>query len=240
MDKTQYTFVPEKATIRIAADLNVRRGKPSTQSADIVNVLKAGTTVPYIGYVLNGDTIGTNSKWFLDGNGDFFWSGSTAAPGPITLGKVLKKPLDDLICTQRFGDRPEVYSQPGYGGLKGHNGMDFRTRRETSPNDWKRPVYAVLDGKISEAAEGTLNGKYVRIAHDNGYESIYLHLSETSVAKEQRILAGSKIGVSGNSGAASEAPHLHFSFRPQKYDEKNGYKGYIDPAPYFIDAIQYV
>ena len=240
MNPNSYTFVPEKGTIKISADLNVRRGKPSPNGADVVSVLKAGTMVPYLGYVTNGETIGTNSKWYMDKNGDFFWSGSTAQQGLLSLGKVLKKPLDTLICTQRFGDRPEIYALPGYGGMKGHNGTDFRTRLASNQSDWKRPVYSVLGGVVSESTEGVLNGKYIRIAHDNGYESVYLHLSTLEVQKNQRVAAGARIGLSGNSGAASEAPHLHFGFRPQKYDEKNGFKGYIDPAPYFIDTIQYV
>ena len=52
--------------------------------------------------------------------------------------------------------------------------------------------------------------------------------------------AATKIGVSGNSGGASEAPHLHFGYRPVAYDKNNGYMGYVDPAPYFMDEIQYL
>lgn len=232
----EYLFVPEKGTTKIAADVNIRKGRPSRE-AEIAGMLMAGTLAQYLGYVTNGDKVGENSKWFLDPNGDFFWSGSTALSGSSAMGKILRKPLDELICTQRFGERPEVYAAFG---MKGHNGMDFRTRKANQPSDWKRQVYSVLEGKVTEATESPSNGKFIRIAHDNGFESVYLHLSTISVKKNQRVAAGGKIAVSGNSGSASEAPHLHFGFRPQQFDEANGYKGYIDPAPYFIDAIKYV
>lgn len=236
MNPTEYIFVPEKGKVKIAADLNVRKGKPS-RDAELSGILLAGTMAAYLGYVKNGDKVGENAKWFLSPEGDFFWSGSTAQSGGPTIGKVLRKPLDELICTQRFGERPEIYAQFG---MKGHNGTDFRTRKPEKPNEWKKPVYSVLDGKVTEATEGPSNGKYLRIAHDNGYESVYLHLSQIDVKKNQRVAAGAKIAVSGNSGQASEAPHLHFGFRPQKFDEANGFKGYIDPLPFFIDEVKFV
>ena len=93
---------------------------------------------------------------------------------------------------------------------------------------------------VTEAAENQANGKYVSVAHDNGYESVYLHLSSIDVKVAQKISTSQKIGVSGNSGGASEAPHLHFGYRPVKYDKNNGRMGYIDPAPYFIDEITYL
>jgi len=93
---------------------------------------------------------------------------------------------------------------------------------------------------VSEATENQWNGKFVRLHHDNGYESVYVHLSAVDVTAGQKVNAGGKLGTSGNSGGASEGPHLHFGYRPQKFNKDNGYMGYIDPAPYFKDEIRYV
>ena len=90
-------------------------------------------------------------------DGDFFWSGSVDAHNIPVSGKILSRPLDQLVCTQRFGERPAVYAS--LGSPKGHNGMDFRTRDVNNPSEWKKSVYSVLDGTISEATETQWNGK---------------------------------------------------------------------------------
>lgn len=237
MAASEYTFVPEKGLVRVTSDLNTRKGLPAT-TVDIVTVLPAGSMQGYLGYVLDGESVAGNEKWFLTVEGDFFWSGNVDTHNVPASGKILARPLDDLYCTQRFGERPAYYAL--HGSPKGHNGMDFRTRKATNVNDWKRSVYSVLDGTVSEATENQWNGKYVRITHDNGYESVYLHLSSIEVTKNQKVVASAKIALSGNSGGSTEAPHLHFGYRLTNYDKDNGYMGYIDPAPYFKDEIRYV
>ena len=238
----QYTFVPEKGIVYVTSDLNIREGAPSGK-VPIVKVARPGDALKYVGFVTDGDKVGENSKWYLSEQGDFFWSGNTTEDKPKnSIGtaseKILQSPLKKLLCTQRFGERPAFYA--GLGSPKGHNGMDFRTRKDNDPNDWQQDVFAVLSGVVSEAIENPLNGKYVRIAHNNSYETVYLHLSSIAVAKGQSVSGKQKIGVSGNSGGASEAPHLHFGYRPQKYDKNNGNMGYIDPAPYFIEQVVYL
>lgn len=236
MTSKEYKFVPEKGVVRVTSDLNTRKGLPAT-SVDIVNMLHAGTTQEYIGFVLDGEKVVDNSKWFLTPSGNFFWSGNIDTQNVPVSGKILSRPLDQLVCTQKFGERPAVYAP--LGSPKGHNGLDFRTRDINDMSSWKKSVYSVLNGTVSEASEDKWMGKFVRIAHDNGYESVYLHLSTIEVTKNQKVAAGAKIGVSGNSGGASEAPHLHFGYRPASCDKDNGYMGYIDPTPYFKDEIRY-
>nr|WP_298139304.1 M23 family metallopeptidase [uncultured Pseudomonas sp.] len=55
------------------------------------------------------------------------------------------------------------------------------------------------------------SGNYVRILHDDGTMGVYLHLMKgsVSVSEGQRVLAGSAIARSGNTGN-STGPHLHF------------------------------
>ena len=238
MKTQEYKFTPEKGAVVTTGDLNLRDSRPATISTPIAKTLSAGTLINYIGYVSDGESVGGITKWFVATDGNFFWSGNVNAKPKIPEGvsRVLHKPLAKLICTQRFSERPDFYKS--LGSPKGHNGLDFRTKK--ADGMWAQDVFAVMDGKVSEATENQWNGKFVRIAHDNGYESVYLHLSELGVKVGQKISASSKLGVSGNSGGASEAPHLHFGYRPIKFDKNNGYMGYVDPTPYFIDEIQYL
>lgn len=148
-------------------------------------------------------------------------------------GKELKfkrNPLDKIFITQRFGERPDVYKQ---WGMAGHNGVDFRTRFDDSP-DGKRKVYAVLDGVVSEAVIKIKDdyGKYVRLTHDDGSTTIYAHLDSLSVVIQQKVDAGYIIGISDNTHltpAGSTGSHLHFGYRPSNMNWHNGYKGYEDP-----------
>ena len=236
MADKEYRFVPKKGLAVATSDLFVRKGQPSRR-AEILKEVRAGTVLPYIGFVLDGETVGGISKWLFTAEGDFFWAGTVSTEAePQVDARCLHKPLDTLICTQRFGERPSFYAP--LGSPKGHNGVDFRTKQNNG--SWKIPVYAVLDGTVVEATENKWNGKFVRINHSNGHQSVYLHLDEIKVKKDDSVKAGTKISTSGNSGSASEAPHLHFGYRSIKFDKDNGYMGYIDPISLFLDSIQFV
>src|SRR3989344_2979393 len=184
-----YSFVSEKGVAHVTADLNIRSKDPSSKG-DYVKTVPPGTALKYIGYITDGENVGgKNACWYVSEYGDFFWAGNTTtkALNAVTVegGKILYSPLKKLICTQRFGERPEVYKN--WGSPKGHNGIDFRTRKADNPNDWKQDIFSVLAGVVTEAAENQANGKYVRVAHDNGYESVYLHLSSIDVKVAQKI-----------------------------------------------------
>jgi murein DD-endopeptidase MepM/ murein hydrolase activator NlpD len=55
---------------------------------------------------------------------------------------------------------------------------------------------------------------YVRILHDDGTMALYAHLREEGVLVRvgQRVRAGQRIGLSGNTGFTS-GPHLHFALQ---------------------------
>lgn len=230
---SRMTFIAEKGTVRAARDLNLRIGEPNVSAKP--KPAKKNAVFAVVGRVTDGAAVGGNAVWYKTADGSFIWSGNVEFT-PEPSGKVLYAPLKNLICTQRFGLRPEVYAH--FGCPKGHNGMDFRTRIGAS---WKQPVYAALDGTVSESGfDPAFKGNWVRIAHQNGYESVYLHLDSRTVKAGDVVAAGQQIGVSGNTGGASEAPHLHFGYRPTKCDKNDGYMGYIDPAGSFIDEIVFV
>lgn len=143
--------------------------------------------------------------------------------------KFANDPLDELICTQKFGERSEYYSKYK---MKGHNGVDFRTRFPDTPQG-RREVYAVMDGEVSNAELDIGYGNYVRLVHLDGSQTVYAHFYLLKVKKGQRMKSGEVLGISDSTGDSSD-PHLHFGYRPSKFDVNNGYKGYIDPEPFFI------
>ena len=149
-------------------------------------------------------------------------------------------PLDKMVCTQKFGGWPDFYKK---WGMNGHNGVDFRTKFDDSP-DGKIPVYAVLDGTVLKAVnvDGASGyGKYIKLTHEGGSETVYAHLDSLKVLKGQSIKAGEQIGITDDTGTGTGA-HLHFGFRPDKtkFDHNNGFKGSIDPIDFFSGEITFV
>jgi murein DD-endopeptidase MepM/ murein hydrolase activator NlpD len=52
----------------------------------------------------------------------------------------------------------------------------------------------------------------IRVDHQNGYVTLYLHLSKRNVKSGQKVKAGDVLGVSGDTGSPG-AYHLHFEVR---------------------------
>jgi murein DD-endopeptidase MepM/ murein hydrolase activator NlpD len=70
-------------------------------------------------------------------------------------------------------------------------------------------VRAAAAGVVSQAGEDRIYGRFVRIRHGEGYESVYGHASELFVAANDTVERHEVIALSGNTGT-STAPHLHF------------------------------
>lgn len=152
--------------------------------------------------------------------------------------KFKAKPLSNCFITQLFGqNQVSFYKQLG---LKGHNGIDFRAVSNT-------PCFAVFDGVVKYASidnqESLTKGRYVYIESEEidsvKYQALYFHLNETQVKAGDKVTAGQQIGLSGNTGQYTTAPHLHFGL--YKYvngvrDVNNGYDGAVDPYPYFEES----
>jgi murein DD-endopeptidase MepM/ murein hydrolase activator NlpD len=66
-------------------------------------------------------------------------------------------------------------------------------------------------------------GNYVVVRHDNGYETLYAHLSEVWVVQGQWVAQGEAVGAAGATGWAT-GPHLHF--------EVNLNGAHLDPLGY--------
>lgn len=120
------------------------------------------------------------------------------------LGSILKEPVSELNATLNFlglkGSEPEMY-------YSSHNGIDFE---------------APYGSEVIAAAAGdayyyycTDCGHSIRIKHDNGYESTYMHMQYNglinySPSNSVYVNEGQVIGLVGMTGKSS-GPHIHFS-----------------------------
>ncbi len=71
------------------------------------------------------------------------------------------------------------------------------------------PVKAIMEGQVEAVNHETFGfGNHVIVKHDEGYESIYGHLSKTEVEPGQKVTLDTELGKSGSTGF-STGPHLH-------------------------------
>ena len=121
----------------------------------------------------------------------------------IPFRKVLAIPEQfKMRVSSHFGNRTHpVTGEPD----RFHNGIDVPAVRFTA-------VHSPWDGTVAEVWNHEFGGVSLRISHDNGYTTGYAHLEAVQVSKGQKVKAGDKVALSGNTGR-SGGPHLHFTLR---------------------------
>jgi len=105
------------------------------------------------------------------------------------------------------------YIRPVIGGIKtqglhGYNAVDIGIPVGSN-------LYAAAAGQVIIAKTYGWNGgygKYIVIAHYNGTQTVYGHLSQVFVNEGDMVYQGQIIAKTGNSGN-STGPHLHFEIR---------------------------
>lgn len=114
--------------------------------------------------------------------------------------QLMRTPIDGARLSSGFGMR----RHPVLGYSKMHRGVDFAAPTGT-------PIMAAGNGVVRKARWFGSFGKYVRIAHANGYETAYAHLSRIApgVREGARVQQGQIIGRVGTTGR-STGPHLHY------------------------------
>ena len=121
-------------------------------------------------------------------------------------------PCSYTSITSPFGNR----NSPTSGASTYHQGVDL----DTGTGD---PVYASRAGVVTVAGWGNAAGNYVQINHQDGFSSIYMHLSSSCVSAGQIVSAGQLIGATGATGITT-GDHLHFGI---------SYNGvYVNPCNY--------
>ena len=99
------------------------------------------------------------------------------------------------FITRTYGSRSEEAAQ-------GHPGVDIAVPSGSY-------VRAMAGGRVEEAGDDEVYGRYVRIAHVDGVSSLYGHNSWLFVQPGDSVRRLQVIALTGNTGR-STAPHLHF------------------------------
>jgi murein DD-endopeptidase MepM/ murein hydrolase activator NlpD len=113
---------------------------------------------------------------------------------------LVRKPVNNAIMRSGFGGR----RHPILGYVKMHTGVDWATPYGT-------PIFASGNGIVEKVGWEGGYGKYVRLKHNNGYETAYGHMSAYAKGMEpgKRVRQGQVIGFVGSTGLSTGA-HVHY------------------------------
>ena len=114
---------------------------------------------------------------------------------------------------------------PVYKTRKMHEGMDFTASIGT-------PIYATANGTVIKSTYATGGyGKHVIIKHGEfGYQTLYAHMNQINVTKNQVVKRGEIIGYVGNTGL-SVGPHLHYEVHKDGHKLNPSYFYHNDLSP---------
>jgi len=121
---------------------------------------------------------------------------------------------------------------------EGHCGVDLDGPRG-------RPIVAVAAGtvvriELSELGLDGRSGRYVRIEHDDGTLTSYMHMDDVADLRVgERVTAGQYVGTLGATAVYTAPPHLHFSLEVPQHAGQHGDTTdtrYVDPAPFLVRA----
>ena len=115
----------------------------------------------------------------------------------------LKAPVSYARISSRFN---LTRLHPVLQKIKPHLGTDYAAPEGT-------PVLAISDGQVTKADYTSGNGNYIKIHHDDTYDSQYLHLTgfADGIQKGSYVKQGQVIGYVGSTGLAT-GPHVCFRF----------------------------
>jgi murein DD-endopeptidase MepM/ murein hydrolase activator NlpD len=154
---------------------------------------------------------------------------STTGGGEGSVARTINSQTDmvRMIIPQfrRIGDQFGWRVHPITHTRKFHKGIDI-------PAPEGSPIYSPMSGRIVYAqniskAPRTGGGNAIRINHQQGLDTVYMHLSKFNVASGQMVNKGQLIGYAGSTGG-STGSHLHFQV------ERNGIP--VDPT----NLVQYM
>ena len=135
---------------------------------------------------------------YFRGTGEILNSNSSRIPN-----NIFSWPLQEAgTITSTFGYRTD----PINGTVSYHSGTDIGMPSGT-------PILAAADGTViianSTDSWGGGYGYYVKIKHNDTFDTLYAHCSKICVTYGQQIKKGQVIGYVGTTGR-STGPHLHF------------------------------
>jgi len=170
---------------------------PGNKFADLTNpYIEPGT------YIMIPNGVGEFTQWVIP----VIASGSAGVSTSIYGGGACTGSYSGIGGTGSFVWPSPYHELIGNDYWDGHLAIDIRTGEGL-------PILAADSGVVVYAGWATGGyGNMIMIDHQNGYHTLYAHLSSVSVSCGRSVSKGSTIGWGGSTGQ-STGPHLHFEVR---------------------------
>lgn len=168
--------------------------------------------------------------------------------GRASTSKFLRSPVKYSRISSRFNKNR---FHPILKRRKAHLGTDYAAARGT-------PIRSVSDGVVVRRGYTEGNGKYIKVKHDNTYQTQYLHMQKFAkgIKRGTKVRQGQTIGYVGSTGLAT-GPHVCFRFwkngkqinhlreifppaKPMKAEDLPTFFDYRDEIVFQLDAVSYV
>lgn len=144
--------------------------------------------------------------------------GFVCVAGPA-MAACLTVPAPSSLVTSLYGWRFHPVMQT----WRMHRGVDLRAEMGTT-------LVAAQSG-VAQLASSASGGNELRIVGSDGTVTRYLHLTRVLVDPGASVAAGQQVAISGNSGHASAAPHLHLEVYPARLGSHADPEPMLCPAP---------
>ncbi len=232
---SEYTVQPGDALSFIASDFGISinsiiwaNGLASADSINPGQVLRIPPVTGVIHKIKKGDTIdsiakkyGVDKQKIVDFN-QLSDNTKLAVDDELIVpdGKMSSPAVKGQVATtaSRFAHLPNLgdyYLIPttghNWGRIHGRNGVDVA-------NSCGTDIYASADGSVAIADGVGYNGgfgKFIKIIHGNGTETLYAHASKLLVTTGQFVQRGQHIAEMGSTGRSTGC-HLHFEVHGAK------------------------
>ncbi len=201
------------------------------------NTIKVGQTLvilPISGVehvVKSGDTVSSIAKLHKGDVAEIMQYNDLSLNAKLAIGDIVIVPDGEITTTSSGGAKSSsgsgkstggtsstdgYFTRPIIGGTKtqgihGHNGVDLSSSFGSS-------ILAAAEGTVLISKSSGWNGgygSYIVLSHGNGTQTLYGHLSGTTVNVGDHVNKGQLIGYMGSTGN-STGTHLHFEVRGGK------------------------
>jgi len=233
----EYTVQPGDVISFIASDYGVSsnsiiwaNGLRDADSLQPGQILKIPPVTGTIHTIKSGDTIASIAKKYGVEQQDIIEFNSLPLDGQLAVGDEVIVPngkvsssgsavaVSSGTTVPRFSYLPDLggyFMIPttgrNWGIIHGRNGVDIA-------NSCGTPIYAAADGVVTLSDGVGYNGgfgKYIKISHPNGTETLYAHASKLIVSAGETIARGQLIALMGSTGRSTGC-HLHLEVHGAK------------------------
>lgn len=135
------------------------------------------------------------------GGEELMGPGVNASFSPVVVTREIVPPVRGARVSSKFGYRVDPFT----GGFGFHTGVDLAAPEGA-------PIAAAYCGRVAEAAQTPVRGKYLILEHSDSFRTVYCHCRTLLVKEGDTVRAGETIAEVGSTGRAT-GPHLHFELR---------------------------